>query len=84
MKNILIGFLGATCMFLMIGTKSESNVMSKIQTAFSENGRYQAFKEHNHANMIDTRTGVLYASKKSEGSKHKWVRVSAETNWIVE
>ena len=45
MKNILIGFLGATCFFLMIG----ANAMDTYDL-----GRYQAFEVDGHMYIIDT------------------------------
>ena len=50
MKNILIGFLMATCVFLMIGATSKS----------SENGRYQAFGSDGWEYMIDAAAGEGY------------------------
>ncbi len=66
MKNILIGFLMATCIFLMIGSSGSSN-----------NGKYQAFGDgaSHQLFMIDVETGELY---KKGGMNHKksWKSVS--------
>ena len=77
MKNILLGFLMATCMFLMLGATQEMFVTT------SDNGRYQGFADEKRNWMIDTKTGVLYKYKAIDSSM-KWVRVTAETDWIVE
>ena len=55
MKNILLGFLMATCMFLMIGATQEMFVTT------SENGRYQGFSTEGFLNVLDTRTGEIYS-----------------------
>ena len=79
MKNIAMGFLMATCMFLMIGATQEMLVTT------SDNGRYQGFGDgYSTKYMIDTRTGVLYFFKELGKNKRKWVRDSADTDWIQE
>mgnify|MGYP001295440404 CR=1 FL=1 len=87
MKNILIGFLMATCIFLMMGAKSESNVMSKIQTAFSENGRYQISGDGaSRIYMVDTRTGKMYESKYGKVddlNQYHWCNPNNEDDMIL-
>ncbi|MAS81747.1 MAG: hypothetical protein CMF45_03575 [Legionellales bacterium] len=78
MKNILLGFLMATCMFLMIGATQEMFVTT------SDNGRYQAYSTEGSNKMIDTKTGVLYKYAILGKNKKKWTRLSSETDWIVE
>ncbi|MAV65171.1 MAG: hypothetical protein CMG00_08290 [Candidatus Marinimicrobia bacterium] len=56
MKNILMGFLISTCMFLMIGTTQEMFITS------SENGRYIPIPCRDRVCMMDSRTGDFYAS----------------------
>ena len=94
MKNILIGFLMATCIFLMIGATDEvesmdwyvtgevtvEDVEGNLVIAASENGRYQAFGESKGIYMIDTTTGVTYYLT----PKLKWKRHSPKTDWIKE
>ena len=69
-----MGFLMATCMFLMIGTaivkpdttdeveSIEMFVDGQVNIEASENGRYQGFTDAHNGGlyMIETRTGVLY------------------------
>ena len=64
-KTLMIGFLLATCMFLLMGQGSSK----------SDIGKYQAFGtgEDGQLYMIDTRYGVLY--EKTIYSS-KWKRVS--------
>ena len=68
MKNILIGFLGASCIFLMIGATSDG----------SGRGKYQAFADgDSHLLMIDTHTGELYKKRIGiAGNKVAWNKVS--------
>tara|TARA_R100001015_G_C4632104_1_gene195231 strand:+ start:998 stop:1276 length:279 start_codon:yes stop_codon:yes gene_type:complete len=92
MKNALLGFLMATCMFLMIGaTNEEPNVEERqivVECEASENGRYQGFGDGaGYRYMIDTQTGELYhiPAKISKDKKNRvWNRVSAESNFIEE
>ena len=63
MKNMLLGFLMATCIFLMMGLKDASGV-NRI-----ENGLYQAFESTDEQGnsvtlMINTQTGQLYGLDK--------------------
>ena len=65
MKNVLLGFLMATCMFLMIGaTNEEPNVEERqivVECEASENGRYQGWAQGTaFAFMMDTQTGEMY------------------------
>ena len=71
MKNILIGFLMATCMLLMIGatekpsileTPPEELIKQLIGINDSKIGRYQGFGDGISAlrYMLDTSTGKLY------------------------
>ena len=71
MKNILIGFLMATCMLLMIGatekpsileTPPEELIKQLIGINDSKIGRYQGFGD-GLTYMIDTSTGKLYYIK---------------------
>ena len=77
MKNILIGFLGATCMFLMIGTTQEMFVTT------SDNGMYQAWSEAGKLPdqfMINTRTGEFYKiSREKINGEREWVWVKINT-----
>ncbi|MAX13291.1 MAG: hypothetical protein CMG11_04455 [Candidatus Marinimicrobia bacterium] len=88
MKNVLLGFLMTTCMFLMIGaTNEEPNAEERqivVECEASENGRYQGYFDGVRHYMIDARTGVLYYVKALGKNKKKWVRFSPETDWIVE
>ena len=59
-KTLMIGFLLATCMFLLMGQGSSK----------SDVGTYQAFADDL---MIDTRTGVLY---EQHIYTKKWKRIS--------
>ena len=68
MKNILLGFLMATYMFLMIGiTDGQTYTAEEILVKNSMNGRYQAFtyqkggSKYNNRYMLDTQSGELYA-----------------------
>ena len=91
MKNILIGFLMATCMFLMIGATEKPSILETPPEELikqlmginnSKIGRYQGFSSTNVRYMIDTRTGELYSLETLGKNKSKWVRKSAETDWI--
>lgn len=93
MKNILLGFLMATCMFLMIGAISSNdlimlnNNLMQIDGKLNklDNGRYQGFSPTDGVSyMIDTRTGELYSLHISGKNKSKWVRKSPKTDWIKE
>ena len=50
MKNTIIGFMGAVCLFLFAGATSSN----------SDNGRYQAFTDENDVYMINTHTGEMW------------------------
>ena len=98
MKNTIIGFLMATCMFLMIGGTTikpeatdevesiEMFVEGQVVVEASENGRYQGWSvDTNTMHMIDTRTGELYRLDYDLGLKNKkWKRVSSSSDWIKE
>ena len=62
MKKILIGFLSATCFFLLVGATSSN----------SDNGRYQVFERKTGAYLLDTRTGKMYDRWYSEKTWY-WV-----------
>ena len=89
MKNILMGFLMATCMFLMIGL-----VVPPKKATNTDSGRYQAIDSNGGilANMIDTKTGEFYYWGRKENSKVAdryrkggvWKKISAKSNWIEE
>ena len=77
MKNILLGFLMATCMFLLIGATGES----------SENGRYQAWNETDEEKdtfMLDTKTGHYFRLHRNNQVGSKWIRNSASENWLLD
>ena len=83
MKNVLLGFLMATCMFLMIGATQEMFVTT------SENGKYQAWSESGSDSsvsqyMINTRTGELYKLTSSYGGTDGWYKTTSDTKWIYE
>ena len=82
-KSYVIGFLSCACLFLIMG-QTKANVMNDIRTMLTQNGRYQAFGGGtlNTEYMIDTRTGELYSLETLGKNKSKWVRKSAETDWI--
>ena len=73
MKNILIGVLMTTCVFLMMGTKSEPSAIERVLTNFSENGRYQAFVNEGYSYMLDTKTGKTYRRSWMKGKTDKRV-----------
>ena len=87
MKNTIIGFLMATCMFLMIGASEEVESMEMFVdgqvSVECEAPTYQGFGDGNSnvLYMINTETGELY--KKKQLKKH-WQRVSPKTDWIEE
>ena len=66
MKNIqslMMGFLGATCIFLFMGvTDKEINEKKKWMDKFPENGRYLPLKinQNEKVVMMDSQTGDLY------------------------
>ena len=69
MKNILIGFLGASCIFLMIGATSE----------VSERGKYQAIVvSGNKVRLIDTETGQYFRLINRGKNEVYWVTDSKE------
>lgn len=53
-KTLMIGFLLATCMFLLIGANSNN----------SQIGKYQGFADDAHKYLVDTETGQLWAREK--------------------
>ena len=83
MKNTIIGFLMATCMFLMIGASEEVESMEMFVdgevSVECEAPTYQGFGNSPVPYMINTETGELY--KKYQSEKH-WQRVSPKTDWI--
>ena len=92
MKNILIGFLMATCMFLMIGATEKPSILETPPEELikqlmginnSKIGRYQGFADKDYKYMIDTQTGELYEGTFEKG-EITWKRNSPETNWIQE
>ena len=60
-KSMMIGFLLATCMFLMMG---QSNNYSQI-------GKYQGFGDQNDIFLIDTTTGELW--EYTSWSPQRWI-----------
>ena len=72
MKNILIGFLGATCFFLMIGTTTKLSNIGRYQ-AFGDGASHQLF-------MIDVETGEL-CKKRGMNHKKAWKKVSG-SDWL--
>ena len=51
-KSMVIGFLMATCMFMLMGqTSSDIN---------NGNGKYQAYTHKDKVYMIDTSTGAMF------------------------
>tara|TARA_B000000557_G_scaffold259625_1_gene255772 strand:+ start:1254 stop:1505 length:252 start_codon:yes stop_codon:yes gene_type:complete len=66
MKNIkllIIGFLSATCIFLLMGlTDKEIDEKKKWMEEFPENGRYLPVKinQNEKVVMMDSQTGDLY------------------------
>ena len=87
MKNILIGVLMATCMFLMIGATDEvESVEMFVDGQVSvecEASKYQAFSSgtSDALYMINTETGEL---DKKGLLKKTWKRISPKTDWIKE
>ena len=76
-KTLMIGFLLATCMFLLMGQGSSK----------SDVGKYQAFgfegEEFSQLYMIDTNTGELYtATDYKYKGREKWRRKSPKTDWF--
>ena len=62
-KSLIIGFLSATCIFLLMGvTDKEINEKKKWMEEFPEVGRYLPLKiSHNEkVVMMDSQTGDLY------------------------
>ena len=87
MKNILIGFLMATCIFLMMGLTDEEPVEMEMfvdgqVSVECEAPKYQGFAaDKNRKYMINTETGVVYQMIKDSDT---WERKSPETDWIKE
>ena len=86
MKNTIIGFLMATCMFLMIGASEEVESMEMFVdgqvSVECEAPKYQAFGDGYPLHMINTETGELY--KKAPLKKKKpWVKLSG-ADWVKE
>ena len=61
-KSMMIGFLLATCMFLMMGQGSND----------SQVGRYQGFAAGGTRFMIDTTNGELWGSKITRIKMPNW------------
>jgi len=62
-KSLMIGFLGATCVFLLMGLADKKiEEKKKWLGAFPENGRYLPLKinENEKVVMMDSQTGDLY------------------------
>ena len=62
-KSLIIGFLSATCIFLLMGlTDKEINEKKKWMEEFPENGRYLPLKinQNEKVVMMDSQTGDLY------------------------
>ena len=62
-KTLMIGFLLATCMFMIIGfTDKEINEKKKWMKEFPQNGRYLPLKinKEEMVVMMDSQTGDLY------------------------
>ena len=62
-KTLMIGFLLATCMFLIMGfTDKEINEKKKWMKEFAQNGRYLPLKinKEEMVVMMDSQTGDLY------------------------
>ena len=90
MKNILIGFLMATCMFLMIGatekpsileTPPEELIKQLIGINNSKVGKYQIGVNDSEVAMVNTETGVLYLW---DNLAYQWNRLSPKAGWIKE
>ena len=66
-KSLIIGFLSATCIFLLMGvTDKEINEKKKWMKEFPENGRYLPVKinQNEKVVMMDSQTGDLYFPSK--------------------
>ena len=65
-KSMMIGFLLATCMFLMMGADeiSEWNVDGKVIVECNDNGRYQSFGTDGQNYLLDTTNGELWKHSK--------------------
>ena len=62
-KSLIIGFLSATCIFLLMGvTDKEINEKKKWMEEFPEVGRYLPLKinQNEKVVMMDSQTGDLY------------------------
>ena len=65
-KSMIIGFLLATCMFLMMGQGSND----------AQAGRYQGFADQNDVYLIDTITGELW--EYTSWSPKRWIYVTSQ------
>ncbi len=77
-KSLIIGFLSATCIFLLMGvTDKEINEKKKWMEEFPKVGRYLPLKiSHNEkVVMMDSQTGDLYFP-----SSNGWKLDMAKTN----
>ena len=68
-KSMIIGFLLATCMFLMIAPTKINT-----QTIHTQIGRYQGFADQNDIHLIDTTTGELW--EYTSWSPKRWIYVT--------
>ena len=71
-KTMMIGFLLATCMFLMMGADGDTirtgtfmsqydyNMLDKRLEEIAQTGRYQGFGDTSRAYLVDTETGQLW------------------------
>ena len=74
-KSLLIGFLSCVVLVLIVGFKS-------IEPSSAGVGTYQAFGEGSKF-MINTINGELYIYSYKK-SKHIWLKLSPEKDYIVE
>ena len=65
-KSMIIGFLLATCMFLMMGQSSNDTQI----------GRYQGFADQNDVYLINTITGELW--EYTSWSPKRWISVTSQ------
>ena len=70
MKNILIGFLGASCIFLMIGATDKTYEQKKEWwKELNEIGRFLPMMVEDRIGMLDSKTGDFFLSAKLRGDK---------------
>ena len=63
-KSMMIGFLLATCMFLMMGQTTND----------TQTGKYQGFADQNDIFLINTNTGELW--EYTSWSPKRWIYVT--------